>query len=263
VGVEPKRTKKLLHHLLALDRQDHTVQVEPIVLPCPGLPSAFHLARVAVVSDVHLPDTLVMPAALVRCVALQKPDAIFLLGDLTNSYTTFAGGHLRRLVQALTAIAPCFAIPGNHELRLGREPLYRQILTDSGAHYLCDSYADWHKDGQTLRLFGMGQKRPAPLQVADQPAMALAHKPNYFSYFQKARWDVVICGHAHGGQVRLGSRSLYAPGQGFLPTYTGGVYTAGGTTMVVSRGLGNSSIPCRIANQPHMPVLLLTAVSKE
>ncbi len=254
---QPSRAKQLIHHLMAIDRPYNRIQTEPIVLPCRDLPPAFHLARIAVVSDVHMPDALTSVSRLAQCVALQKPDAIFLPGDLTNSYTYFDEIGLRRLARALTAIAPCFVIPGNHELRLNREPLYYRIVKECGMHYMHDSYADWHKKGDTLRLFGMGHRRPAPLALSGRPAIVLAHRPEYLPYYRQAGWDLVICGHAHGGQVRIGQQSLYAPGQGFLPKYTAGVYHDGDTTMVVSRGLGNSSLPWRVGNQPHLPMVML------
>ena len=256
---KPSLTKRIIHGLLALDRMDHTIDVEAVPLTCVGLPAAFHLARVAVVADVHLPDHLIGVPRLLRCLQMQKPDAIFLPGDLTNSYTTFDVDGLRDLATRLVAIAPCFAVPGNHELRLNREPLYRQILTECGVHYMCDEYADWHKDGVTLRLYGMGCKRPPRLAVTDQPAIALAHRPEYMPYYREAGWDLVISGHAHGGHVRLGKHSLYAPDQGFFPRYTHGIYTEGNTRMVVSRGLGNSSLPWRMGNHPHLPILILSA----
>lgn len=259
---QPSRAKRLLHSLMALDVPALQVEAQAYPVVCRQLPHAFHLARIAVVSDVHMPDALVSPRRLARCVAMQRPDAIFLTGDLTNSYTYFDESGLRLLAQELAAIAPCFAIPGNHELRLDRDKRYGEILTACGVQYMCDSYADWEKDGQTLRLFGMGWRRPAPLQVEGQPSIVLAHRPDHFAYYQKARWELVVCGHAHGGQVRLGDLSLYAPGQGFFPAYTDGAYVADGTTMIVSRGLGNSSIPWRIGNGAHLPVILLIADDK-
>lgn len=254
---KPSRFKTAIHQLMALDTHYSQIETDLLPLPCPNLPTAFRLARIAVVADVHMPDSLTSITRIARCVALQRPDAIFLPGDLTNSYTYFDEQGLRRLLQALTPIAPCFAVPGNHELRLEREPLYRKILTSCGVHYMHDSYADWHKDGQTLRLYGMARKRPAPLKVTGQPSLVLAHRPEYLPYYEKARWDGVICGHAHGGHVRVGNLGLYAPGQGFLPKYVGGLYTSGDTTMAVSRGLGNSSLPRRLGNRPHLPVVIL------
>lgn len=254
--------KRNLHHLLALDPADRPIQVEPIPLTVEGLPTAFHLARVAVVADVHLPHKLVSLNRLVRALTLQKPDAIFIPGDLTNSYVNFDAEGLRQLADALVAIAPCFAVPGNHELRDGREPLYRQILTEAGVHYMCDSYAVWEKDGAQLALYGMGTKEPAPLTVDNQPAIALAHRPERISQYVQAGWNIVVCGHAHGGHARMGQASLYAPGQGFFPKYTAGVYQEGDTRMIVSRGLGNSSIPWRVGNPPHLPILILSAKEK-
>lgn len=256
MSAKPSLFKRTLHSLLALDTRA-PLEIQPVPLRCHGLPAAFRGARIAVVSDLHLPDALIDTRNLVRCVALQKPDAIFLLGDLTNCYADFAKEDLRRTARALAAVAPCFAVPGNHEWRLEREPLYREILTSCGVTYLCDSAALWDKDGQHIQLYGMGRRRPAPLHTDAPFTVALAHKPQYFPYYRQARWPLVICGHAHGGQVRVGDRSLYAPGQGFLPAYTAGIYTADGTTMVVSRGLGNSSLPWRVGNRPHLPVLIL------
>ena len=256
---KPSIAKRLLHSTLALDSKWQKIDVEAIPLPCPGLPQAFHLARVAVVADVHLPDEIVSIPRLIRCLKMQKPDAIFLPGDLTNSYTYFDAKGLYALARELTKIAPCFAVPGNHEQRLDREASYRRILERCGVHYMSDSYADWHKDGGTLRLYGMGEQAPTPLSVEGQPSIVLAHRPEYFRDYCSAGWNLVICGHAHGGHVRLGGRSLFSPDQGFLPTYTHGIYKKGRTQMVVSRGLGNSSVPWRINNPPHLPILILIA----
>lgn len=262
---KPSFAKRLLHSTLALDIKNRRIDVEAVPLTCPGLPQAFHLARVAVVADVHLPDQVVDISRLLSVIRMQRPDAIFLPGDLTNSYTDFDAKGLYLLARELAKIAPCFAVPGNHEQRLEREPRYRRILEKCGVHYMSDSHADWHKDGATLRLYGMGEAVPTPPKAEGQPSILLAHRPEHMPDYRRAGWDIVVCGHAHGGHVRLGDGALFSPDQGFLPTYTHGVYKAGGTRMVVSRGLGNSSIPWRINNPPHLPVLILSAkhINKE
>ena len=256
---KPSPAKRLLHSTLLLDFKNQRIDVEAVPLTCPGLPQAFHLARIAVVADLHLPDHIVSIPHLLRCLQLQRPDAIFLPGDLTNSYTDFDDKGLWRVAKELVKIAPCFAVPGNHEQRLGREERYRKILTACGVHYMSDSYADWHKDGATLRLYGMGELTPPPPQVEGQPSILLAHRPERMEDYWQAGWDIVICGHAHGGHVRMGNASLFSPDQGFLPTYTHGVYQKDHTRMIVSRGLGNSSIPWRVNNPPHLPLLILSA----
>ena len=85
----------------------------------------------------------------------------------------------------------------------------------------------------------------------------LSHRPEHFKKYVAAGYDLVLSGHAHGGQFRLPViGGLYAPGQGILPEYDSGVYTDGRTDMVVSRGIGNSGFPIRFNNNPE--VILLT-----
>ena len=259
---QPSRFKRMLHGLMALDVPGGRIQAQEYPVPLRRLPPAFVGARVAVVADVHLPDALAPISRLVQAVAEQRPDAILLPGDLTNSYTRFDADGLRALARELTAVAPCYAIPGNHELRLDREPAYGDILATCGVHYLCDGAADWVRDGQALRIYGVGRQRPAPLPQPDRPTIVLAHKPNYMNEYTLAGWELVVCGHAHGGHARWGRRSLYAPDQGLFPRYTDGTYRQGNTTMVVSRGLGNSSLPWRANNHPHLPVICLQSDNK-
>ncbi len=261
---KPSLFKRGIHRLMALDSKDRPIQIEEIPLPCPGLPAAFDGVRVAVVADLHLPDRLVTTSRLLAYLKQVQPDAIFLPGDLTNSYTYFDDEGLRCFAAELVKIAPCFATPGNHEWRLNREPLYRAILTDCGVHYLCDSSDDWHRNGAALRLWGAGleEEESRVPSATDRPAILLAHHPERLTEYAQTGWDLVICGHAHGGHIRLGKWSLFSPDQGFFPKYTHGIYQNGATRMVVSRGLGNSSLPWRMNNAPHLPVLIVSAKEK-
>lgn len=89
----------------------------------------------------------------------------------------------------------------------------------------------------------------------------LAHRPEYFPLYAKMGFDMALCGHAHGGQWRLPSliNGIYAPNQGFLPEYAGGIYHSAATTMIVSRGLAREStrIP-RLFNRPELVIIDLT-----
>ena len=68
----------------------------------------------------------------------------------------------------------------------------------------------------------------------------------------------MLSGHAHGGQIRIpGIGGVYAPGQGFFPKYTSGEYAVGDTTMIVSRGLGNSVLPLRVNDRPEIVIVTL------
>ena len=86
----------------------------------------------------------------------------------------------------------------------------------------------------------------------------LSHRPESFRLYVHCGADLVFSGHAHGGQVRIPFvGGLVAPHQGFFPEYDSGLYREGGTSMLVSRGLGNSIIPLRINNRPEIIVAIL------
>lgn len=94
--------------------------------------------------------------------------------------------------------------------------------------------------------------------VPDGLSILLAHEPQFISDYARAGADLVFSGHAHGGQIRLPFvGGLYAPGQGFLPKLTKGLYEVEDTTLVVSRGLGNSTFPFRFLNRPEVVALTL------
>ena len=87
----------------------------------------------------------------------------------------------------------------------------------------------------------------------DEFTVVLAHEPQYFSNYSGEKVDLVMSGHAHGGRFRLQFiGGVVAPDQGFNPLYTDGEYKISDTTMIVSRGLGNSIIPVRLFNYPEI-----------
>lgn len=92
----------------------------------------------------------------------------------------------------------------------------------------------------------------------DAFTVLLAHEPQYIENYAKSGVDLVFSGHAHGGQIRLPLvGGLFAPGQGFLPKYTAGIYKLGETRMVVSRGIGGSLFPQRVFNRPEVVAVTL------
>ena len=88
--------------------------------------------------------------------------------------------------------------------------------------------------------------------------IVLAHEPQYIDNYAKAKADLVLTGHAHGGQFRIpGVGGLVAPNQGIFPQYTEGQHHLENTDMIISRGLGNSIIPVRIMNDPEIVCVIL------
>jgi hypothetical protein len=87
----------------------------------------------------------------------------------------------------------------------------------------------------------------------------LSHRPELFDAYAANGIDLALCGHAHGGQIRLPLiGGLFVPNQGLSPKYSEGVHEKGQTKMAVSRGLGNSIAPVRINNRPELVVITLS-----
>ena len=90
--------------------------------------------------------------------------------------------------------------------------------------------------------------------------LLLSHRPELFDTYVDQDVDLVLSGHAHGGQFRLPFiGGLVAPNQGLFPEYDAGIYTEGNTNMLVSRGVGNSILPFRINNRPEVILIELQA----
>ena len=89
-------------------------------------------------------------------------------------------------------------------------------------------------------------------------SILLSHRPELFDTYVDSKLDLVLTGHAHGGQVRIPFiGGLISPNQGFFPKYTGGKFKEDNTNMIVSRGIGNSIIPFRVNNRPELVVVQL------
>ena len=174
------------------------------------------------------------------------------------------------LVRGLVALAPVYYVTGNHEWVLSSQ-VRGELLTgleEAGATVLEDRVTRVALGEGYLTLAGLsdGSLKGDALErlAADFPrgelTLLLAHEPQHLERYAATGADLVFSGHAHGGQVRLPLvGGLYAPGQGVLPELTEGLHTAGGTTLVVSRGLGNSTFPLRLFNRPEVVAVTLRA----
>ncbi len=226
------------------------------------LPQGFDGYRIAQVSDLHNAEI----DGLVDMLRKAQPDIIAVTGDLIDSRRTDTGVALRFIERAVT-IAPCYYIPGNHESRIDEYPAFRDQLTALGVTVLENESMSLSAGADTITLAGL--KDPdfsdtditaAMAEVYDPESFALllSHRPELFDSYVQQGFDLVLSGHAHGGQIRLPFiGGLFAPGQGLFPEYDSGLYQDGTTSMVVSRGIGNSLFPLRVANRPEIVLIEL------
>lgn len=233
------------------------------------LPAAFDHYRMVVVSDFHNAEYGDHNRQLIRQIAAEQPDSIVFTGDLLDSrHPNLA--IVEDLIRELTAVAPCYYVTGNHEARLGAQfQELEQLLLAHSVVVLHDEAVPLTRNGETIQLVGLDdpdftdrnasiqqsmlETKLSNLNLTTDYRILLSHRPEYFDAYVAAEIDLALCGHAHGGQFRLPLvGGLVAPNQGFFPKYDAGVYTEQGTTMIVSRGVGNSILPVRFNNRPEL-----------
>lgn len=254
----------------------NTALVRTDVLVCSnGIPEAFDAYKIVQISDLHDAQIGENNEKLIAMTAEAEPDCIVLTGDFVDS-SRFHPELSLSVAESLVKIAPVYYVSGNHEAILPDEDY--QALTDElrglGVCVLEDESAELTRDGQSIRLIGLTdigfhpgtlEEKKDALRTAlsallpeDEFSVTLAHRPELMDVYTECGAPLVLSGHAHGGQIRLpGIGGLIAPGQGLFPKYTDGKYEESGTTMVVSRGIGNSVLPLRVNDRPQIVVVQL------
>ena len=238
----------------------------------PALPAAFEGLRIVQISDLHNNSFGKENRRLLRAMENAAPDLIFVTGDLLDSRRTDPETALNFIRQA-TKLAPVYYVVGNHEGRIPEDylPLERE-MEKLNVTVLRNRSVPLEWEGQELRIAGIDDpsffssqeeflEKLHRLCDDDSYTLLLSHHPELLDAYADAEAELVFSGHAHGGQVRLPwIGGLYAPHQGSFPAYDAGLFTEDATSMIVSRGLGNSLFPLRIFNRPELVVAELKTI---
>lgn len=216
--------------------------------------------RIVQISDLHNAKFGKNNQKLVDRIRECEPDMIVLTGDLVDSNHTNVDRAVQ-FVDEIVKICPVYYVTGNHEYWLEKSE-YDELmdgLIGAGVVILDDQVVEISRGDAKFRLVGLDDKSltdgtlEALLSDEKEFTVVLAHEPQYLVRYASIGVDLVLSGHAHGGQFRLPFvGGIVAPDQGFLPKYTAGEYYMNGTEMIVSRGLGNSVIPVRLFNFPEI-----------
>lgn len=240
------------------------------------IPENFSGYRIAQISDLHNAQFGKDNANLLEKLHSCNPNIIVLTGDLVDSYQTDIAVSIA-FAQKAAEIAPVYYVTGNHESRISQYNALLEGLSGSGVTILQNASVTLEKAGEQITLLGVqdpsfqtdylfGDAQSVMDSVLSQMmadtqgyTILLSHRPELFDIYAENGVDLVLAGHAHGGQFRLPFvGGLIAPGQGFFPEYDAGVFTSNHTSMVVSRGIGNSILPLRINNRPEIVVVELS-----
>jgi len=217
-------------------------------------------------SDLHGKEFGENNERLIALVKEQKPDIICFTGDLIDKRRKKLDAGIA-LMKKLPAIAPVYYIPGNHEPSSGMDEELYEKLRDMGIIVLLGEQVSIPVGTDTVQLLGLAERYMTDDEIAEAMQklsnsqgfrLLLSHFPENICAYRNYDIELMLSGHAHGGQWRLPwIGGLYAPGQGLFPKYTEGMYQEGTVKLVVSRGLGNSLFPFRLFNHPEVVVLKL------
>ncbi len=251
-----------------------SVETTKLTVTAKDLPEAFDKFSIAHISDLHNAEYGKNNEKLIDILEAESPNIIAITGDLIDSNHTNLEVALSFAQQAIK-IAPCYFVTGNHEAWIGSQ--YEELKTslqNTGITVLQDEAIELNYGDVCIQLIGLNdpdfserdrllsesilEAKLSQVNISDGFTILLSHRPEYFNVYQNKNIDLVLSGHAHGGQFRLPlGGGVIAPGQGLFPKYDAGAYTENGTTMIVSRGIGNSIIPVRINNPPEIVIIEL------
>lgn len=234
-----------------------------------NLPAAFDGFRIVQLSDVHGAVFGAGNERLLRAVAAAEPDLIALTGDLADRDTDLEDTD--QVLAGLAEIAPLYYVSGNHEWSEDLlEPL-QVLFQRRGVRYLRNEYLTLERADQHIVLAGVedpngwrDQLRPDALAARiretypEDFVLLLGHRNDFLEKYPTLPVDLILCGHAHGGVIRIpGVGGLLGTNRELFPDYTAGVYTGETYRLLVSRGLGRMRGIPRIFNNPEVVVLTL------
>ena len=237
-----------------------------------GLPEGFDGFRIVQLSDLHGSRFGEGNARLIEKVRAEEPELIALTGDfLDEGKTERELPELEALVRELAAIAPVYFVSGNHDWASGEAYTLFETLEAAGAVCLRNEYLRLERGGDSIVLAGVDDPNgPAEMPEPDEFVaqlreeapedfvLLLAHRAYWAEKYPGLEVDLILCGHTHGGVVRLPFvGGLAASNMGLFPEYDAGLFELPGYTLFISRGLGNSVPLPRFLNTPELVSITL------
>lgn len=250
--------------------QNHHIVVTVFDYKSSKLSADSDTLNIVQISDLHNANFGKNNEKLIRAIDELAPDMIAITGDIVDSNHTNISIALH-FVNEMAKKYPVYYVSGNHEYWLDDEQRNELFagMQDAGAVILKNEKTAIDTGQNSITLIGLDDQNlhdttlSSIIETCDKNifSLVLAHEPQYIDTYCEAGADLVLTGHAHGGQVILPFLGpLIAPDQGFFPKYTAGKFQQESTTMYVSRGLGNSVIPVRLFNYPEIVCIKIQGI---
>lgn len=235
------------------------------------LPESFDGFKIVQLSDLHGAEFGEDGMELADKVGSLEPDMIALTGDFVTDEGDLAA--VEKLAARLVKLCPVYFVSGNHEFGSGLAVKVRNILERAGVKYLSNEYLTISRGEDGILLGGVED----PLAYADMLSpdelaqkmndaapdafkILLGHRNYWMTEYPELPVDLIFCGHAHGGLIRIpGVGGLIGTDRRLFPDFDAGEYNNGRYTLIVSRGLGNSVPIPRVFNRPEIVCVELSS----
>ena len=251
-----------------LDSRYH-LQLTEYTLFFPKLPASFDGCKVVQLSDLHGMRFGAENRRLVELVRQQEPDIIVLTGDIAGKEGAL--DNVEPLLSGIEGLAPTYYVNGNHEWADGCVEEIEALMKSHGVTCLSNEIELLYRGEDSIAIVGAEDPngradmiKPWGLSLrlgelySDHFSLWLAHRNDYIQMYSDIGTDLILCGHGHGGIVRLPFvGGLLNVNRSFGAEYESGVYSTPHFQMVVSRGLGNSIPVPRLFNRPELVAVTL------
>lgn len=228
---------------------------------------------IALITDLHSDKYGKDQKTLLNAVDAEKPDVVLLGGDIFDDEKSY--DNAETTIKYLAEKYPCYYVTGNHEYWSNDIDNILDIVRSYGVEVLSGDCKSITVNDEIINICGVddpcvvsytrhGKDMKTQLKSAykevdtEHYTLLLSHRPELIDLYKEYDFDLVLSGHAHGGQWRIPGlvNGLYVPNQGVFPEYAGGRYDYDEGTMIISRGLAREStlIP-RIFNRPELVII--------
>ncbi|MBO4636165.1 MAG: metallophosphoesterase [Clostridiales bacterium] len=230
--------------------------------------------RIALVTDLHSCRYGKGEQKLIDAIDEKHPDVILLGGDIFDD--KLSSDNTEAFLKGISGRYPIYYVTGNHEYWSTVEKFNEDMamLDRYGVIRLQGQVEIIEINGEQIAISGVDDPDSFYIESdvsfydqldaaseglpEDTYSILLTHRPELYNDYLGRGFDLVLAGHAHGGQWRFpwSQNGLFAPNQGLFPDYSGGLFSDGATTMIVSRGLARESTPVpRLYNRPELVVI--------
>ena len=247
------------------------------------IPEEFNGFKIVQLSDFHSQGYRNTTEDIINKVKDINPDIIVMTGDMV-SWDMEDIEEVKILIKSLVEVYPIYYIDGNHEhlaeiSRQGRYVAFIEFIQELGVTTIKNDYVEIYKGNKAINLYGVNLpldgatglyvnrfqleenyvEKTLPEADKEKFNILLAHTPTFIKQYSQWGADLVLCGHMHGGIVRIPFTNigLLSPGRTIFPRYAAGKFKVNDTTMIVNRGIGTSSFKLRLFNNPEITVLTL------